>query len=124
MHVLSATGCRAKQQENETALEAGGPIACLPSSSGKHSRCKAVVRHFEFGKQPSYDMLKTLMRYFCDSPWLQGLQKATRRIRIKLLVSCFDTNEKSIPTCQRKTRDIEHWVVRHRQPIESQHPEN
>src|SRR4030095_9185326 len=45
---------------------------------------------------------KLLVRYFRDSPWLQGLQEATRRTRVKLRVGGFDRNEKSIPYCHLK----------------------
>jgi hypothetical protein len=63
------------------------------------------------------------MRNLRDRARLQGLQKPTGCVGVKLWVDRFDTNEKAIPTRQSKPRDIEYRVIRHREPIESQHPE-
>src|ERR1700683_228693 len=55
---------------------------------------------------------------------LQSFQKLRCFDQIEFLVSRFHHQEKTVFRRQRKSRNVENWVIRCRQPIHSQHAKN
>src|SRR5919107_3864045 len=59
-----------------------------------------------------------------DFPCAEALQKRTRAVPVELLIGRFDRQKEPIlaRVCS-ESFDIEYGVIRHREPIEREHPE-
>src|SRR5438552_18518350 len=54
---------------------------------------------------------------------LERLHEPARRGQVELLVARLDAEEKPVAARERESRDVEHRVIRLRQPVERQHAE-
>src|SRR5437879_6416663 len=68
---------------------------------------------------PRLCVMRLSMRNFGYLAWLQRFQKAAGLDVVEYRVGGLDAQEETIARCQRKARNVEHRMVRHRQPAQS-----
>ena len=101
VHVLPAAGRGRGERALRAQRRCSGACAC------RQLRCR-----------PSVDLATTSARAACAS------RKPPRRLGVELRVGRLDAEEEAVAAGQREARHVENRMVRHRQPVQRQHPEH
>src|SRR5678810_976475 len=72
---------------------------------------------------PAREPSTKLRGNFGHSYWMQTFEKPPRTVTIELRIAGFDAQEEAVGRGAIEGGDVEHRVIRHRQPIQRPHPE-